>query len=622
MIKNTESMSFHKFLWSIAGSLFFSYIYNTSPAATGLLKIKRHNESLFTIIGECLSVFYPAKKREFHLLLLTTFAGSLIDVASFTYIIPVIYLINNPDPIQLNPLLHFLYVTFSFSSSGTFILFLLVGLAFIFMLKNVLLFGCAYIQNKFIYSIASDLTDKQLINFYGSDYLDIRASNSTEYLRYLVIAPQEFARNLLYPFAIIVYEGMIILIIVVAFLVYYPTILLLIFMTIAPLSYALIRTVRKRLAEISQVKAREEMDSYKHTMEGITGYADIKLFGKEAVFSERIKSRFAILFSIDKKLNLYQWIPRRIIETLVILTVCILYGLTSVVLNIYPAKVVIILLTFATAAYRLMPSINEILSNAVRIKTSRYILHHLKMVKEVLPKPGLKALDFRDKIEWKEISFAYDSDHAMLLDQIDLTIKKGAFVVITGESGIGKSTIAKILTGLIKPVSGKYLIDGHEVEQFSQIRHLIGYVTQDFYMFDKSFVENIAIGESGPEIDLQRVQKVIEASNLSDFVSLLPGGLNYVIGERGAKLSGGQKQRIAIARALYKQAQILVLDEITSALDKDNEMEILDTIYRIARNEELTVIIITHRLTAVNKFDAHYELENGKLYRKNKSDFL
>lgn len=449
--------------------------------------------------------------------------------------------------------------------------------------------------------------------FYNSDYLDIKSQNSSDYLRYLVTAPQEYARNLLMPITLIIYEMIVAFWIVLALLIFFPMVLLLIIIAIVPLSIILVSAVKKRLSAISEIKGQMEIAAYRHTFEGVQGYTDIKLFSKENVFIDLIQEKFRVLFKVSTETNLYEWFPRRIIETLVIVTVCILFLFTSILWNMNTSGLVLILVCFATASYRLMPSVNDILMNIVRIRTSRYYLTQLSYLEGESLSKNLPHLKFNKILKLDQVDFTYPATKQPVLLNLNLIIKKGDFVVITGESGCGKTTLGKILTGFVRQTSGKYLVDETEVQSLRQIKELIGYVTQDFYLFDKTLLENIAIGEEIDEVDLDRVKSVIHASNLSEFVDSLPLGIHYTIGEMGARLSGGQKQRIAIARALYKQPQILVLDEITSSLDHENEVDILETIYSIAKEKSLTVVLITHRVSSVKYYDSLYRLENDRL---------
>lgn len=574
------------------------------------------NKSLLNIIKDIISVFYTAKKFKFVLLLFMILLASLVDVLSLSMIIPVVYLINDPTPIENNSLLHFLYVQFHFTSHDYFILFLLVCLVIVFLLKNLFMVSVVHIQNKFIYSTVYDLIDKQLNLFFKSEYLNIKSSNSVNYLRALVLAPQEFSGNLLLPLLLMLNEVLVVCLIATALLVYSPVLVLLLSVTILPITIFFLKIAKNKLLEISDIKDTLENKISIKTLESIHAYTDIKLFSKEQVFIKSIKDNIEKWFSINADTNFYNWIPRRIIETIVILTICLLFLFALLLSGDYYKDIVLVLLAFAAAAYRLLPSLNEIIINMIRIKSSSYILDQLLFIKENIVSVNDQLDEFTSKIEFKNLCLKYKDNNSELLSDLTATFNKGEFVVITGESGSGKSTLGKILTGFVKPDSGHYLIDNTEIQHFDQVKNLFGYVTQDFFLLDDTLLNNIAIGEHQEEICMEKINDVIVASNLSELISTLPFGIHQPIGEMGNKLSGGQKQRIAIARALYKESKILVLDEITSALDTDNERNILDIIYKLSKQKNISVFIFTHRLSSLQNFDRVYELKNGKLIQQ------
>ena len=570
----------------------------------------KDKDSLYAIIKASLNIFYPLKKKQFHFLLFIIFVYSIIDVLSLSIIVPIIYLINDTGLIQQNPFLSYLYQRLNFQIPGHFVLFLLVGLVIIIIFKNIFRYWTVKIQNKFVFSVCLDLIERQMTRFYKAEYLQV---NSVEYLRSLALAPQEFANGIMLPLALLLNEVLVLIIILTALVFYYPIVVLLLFIAIVPVSLVLFKTAHKRLLNISKVKGELENDAYRIALEGINAYSDIKLTGKEDYIIRSLKNIFKVLYDACSKANLYYSVPREIIEILVILTICILYAIASISFGPATNKIVLLLITFSTAAYRLLPSVNDILVNMVRMKTSKYVLNQLSFVEENIKKRDYASLRFDKSIQLKDINFKYPENNQNTLNKINLHINKGDFIIITGESGNGKTTIAKIITGFIRPDSGELLIDNIKVEHFDQIKHLIGYVTQDFFLYDTSLLENIAIHEDSEKTDLERVYAIIRSTGLEELMNTLPSGIYHQIGERGAKLSGGQKQRIAIARALYKKNQVLVLDEPTGSLDKENEMELLDTIYNLSKNENISVVIITHRINAVNYFDAIYELDNGIL---------
>lgn len=573
--------------------------------------------SIFSIILDAIKIFYFNKKKQFYLLFITIFLGSLAEVISFSLVIPVIYIINDPSPIQNVFLLNFIYTNFHFSSTNTFILFLLVTLVIVFLIKNLFLLYCIFIQHKFVYSVANDILRTQMTNFYKNDYLDVKEKNSIDYFRCLIEAPHGFADSLVMPMIFLFNEFLVLIIVFFALLFYKPSVVFLLFISIFPIGYWFITKAKHKLHENSDLRSNYEKLSYINAIEGINAYSDIKLFSKENSFINSILDSFNALYKVMSLRSIYILIPRRVIEVLVILTICVIFIIANMLLNVTKNEMVLILLTFSTAAYRLLPSLNEIVINIVKIRTSSYILELLNFIKAPIKhNTDFKLLSFNNNIQLKNIIFSYKSNNIKVLDNLSLCIQKGEFVVLTGDSGVGKSTIGKILTGFVKADAGQYLIDNIDLQHINQIKKNISYVTQDFYLFDKTLWENIAIGETIDKVDLNKINQIIKYSKLKEFVDTLPHGIYQPIGEMGTKLSGGQKQRIAIARALYRDIEFLVLDEATSSLDKENEQDIINTLYDISKEKNITVLLITHRVIAVNNYDAVYELKNGILIKK------
>ena len=225
---------------------------------------------------------------------------------------------------------------------------------------------------------------------------------------------------------------------------------------------------------------------------------------------------------------------------------------------------------------------------------------------------------FSNSIYLSNVSFKYSSDGKKVLDEINLQIKPGTKVGLIGTTGSGKSTLVDILMGLLKPTSGEVFYGSDSIyeseSKLLRLRDSIAHVPQSIYLTDRSIAENIAIGMHFDDINMQKVKEVSSVAQISDFIESLPQSYDTIIGERGALLSGGQRQRIGIARALYKNASILVLDEATSALDLKTELMLMDSLVHYSEN--LTIISITHREQILDYCDEIYFLQSGFLHKK------
>jgi ABC-type multidrug transport system fused ATPase/permease subunit len=220
------------------------------------------------------------------------------------------------------------------------------------------------------------------------------------------------------------------------------------------------------------------------------------------------------------------------------------------------------------------------------------------------------ALTFERSIEIQDLCYQYPGSVEFSLCNISLSIKRGMSIGIIGKSGAGKSTLADVVLGLLTPSSGAILVDGINIhENNTAWQQLIGYVQQDIFLLDDSIRRNIAFGLPEDSIDTKRMNGVVVESQLEEFISSLPDGLNTQLGERGVRLSGGQKQRIGIARALYRNSSTLIFDEATSALDNETESEIVSAINNLKGTR--TIIVIAHRLSTTEHCDRVIELTDG-----------
>ena len=225
-----------------------------------------------------------------------------------------------------------------------------------------------------------------------------------------------------------------------------------------------------------------------------------------------------------------------------------------------------------------------------------------------------RRMKWNNSITLENIFFKYESRDKNILNGINLSIKKGQILGLIGKSGAGKSTIIDIISGLINPTKGNLCVDGVSLNsslELSRWRNEIAVVSQRIFLQDCSLLENIAFGVEKNEINVEKVLESIELADLGQTVSQLPLGMDTTLGERGVLISGGQLQRIGIARAFYKDASVLILDEITSALDNDTENEILKSIMKIKKN--FTIIMISHKMSILTICDDVYEVSNGRI---------
>ncbi|MEQ1795552.1 MAG: ABC transporter ATP-binding protein, partial [Nitrospira sp.] len=383
-------------------------------------------------------------------------------------------------------------------------------------------------------------------------------------------------------------------------------------------SYGLITWMtRRRLHRNSRLVASEQTQVIKALQEGLGGIRDVLLDGTQPIYCDIYSRADYSLRRAQGNNSFIAGSPRFAMEALGIsLIVALAYGLSRQVGGITAALPV--LGALALGAQRLLPALQmgygawaSIAGNQAALVDTLELLDQPLPAEALLPAPA--PLPFQDTIRFNAVRFRYASAGPWVLDGINLSIPKGGRVGFVGSTGSGKSTTLDLLMGLLMPTEGEILIDDRPIigNRLRAWQRTIAHVPQSIFLADATLAENIAFGVPRAAIDLQRVQQAARHAQIAGFIESRPEGYEAFVGERGIRLSGGQRQRIGIARALYKQASVLVFDEATSALDNATEQSVMDAIEGLSR--DLTILIVAHRLSTVECCDRLYRLEQGRV---------
>lgn len=382
--------------------------------------------------------------------------------------------------------------------------------------------------------------------------------------------------------------------------------------------YGLITWIsRRKLYKNSQSIAREQTQVIKALQEGLGGIRDVLLDGTQPVYCEIYRKSDQQFRKAQGDNNFISQSPRYVLESIgIVLIAALAYGLSQEAGGISTALPV--LGALALGAQRMLPTLQQMYSAWSSILGSQVVLlDTIALLEQPVPAEVLqsppKPLLIKNTIRFDNVRFRYENDAPWILDGIDLVIPKGARVGFIGRTGSGKTTTLDLLMGLLTPNEGRLLVDD-EVISGLNIRawqQTIAHVPQSIYLSDATMAENIAFGIPLSEVDLDRVQTAAKQAQISDFIESNPKGYEAHVGERGIRLSGGQRQRIGIARALYKQASVLVFDEATSALDNATERSVMDAIAGLS--QDLTILLIAHRLTTIKRCDIIVHLEGGRV---------
>jgi ABC-type multidrug transport system fused ATPase/permease subunit len=352
----------------------------------------------------------------------------------------------------------------------------------------------------------------------------------------------------------------------------------------------------------------------RHLQQGFSGVKDIKILGREDYFIAGYNSDLSGNAYVQRRYAVAQTLPRFSMELLTLICLALLVSL-MVLSSKAVGDILPVLSLFGAAAFRLLPSLSQVINSFMSININRPIVENL-YVDLALPIPATTTDQDGKKLEGsidvEGLSFSYARTTRDALNDVSISVRRGEAVGLIGPSGSGKSTLVDILLGLLEPTSGNVLVDGHDIqENLRGWQDQIGYVPQSIFLTDDTLRRNVAFGLPKDKIDDDAVRSAIRSAQLEEFVASLPDGMETVVGERGVRLSGGQRQRIGIARALYNNPDVLVLDEATSSLDTETEHGVMQAVQALQGDK--TVIIVAHRLSTVEYCDRLYRLENAQI---------
>ena len=383
---------------------------------------------------------------------------------------------------------------------------------------------------------------------------------------------------------------------------------------------------RKRVRSINEVSRETSAGLSRLVQQFIAGMRDIKLRGSGPFFLSKVGD----LSSNGVKAQVMSaWIsglPRNLIEPIAFAGT-IIWAMAALSAGRLDA-VLPTLGVMAMAGFRLLPNVQQLYNSLHLVTTNRYTMEELAEELDFsspaypvsIPTWSPEAAErvdqgqlFTDAIELRDLTFNYPGVERPTLQGIDLRIERGTSIGFVGQTGSGKSTLINILLGLYEPTEGEILVDGKPLGKPVPLKWQlrIGYVPQEIFLLDDSLVRNIALGVPDDKIDQQRLEGAIASAQLQEVIAKMPNGLETQVGERGVMLSGGQRQRVGLARALYFDPEMLILDEGTSALDNETEAKFMQAVESL--QGEITIISIAHRLTTVRGCDAIYVLINGKV---------
>ena len=558
--------------------------------------------------------------------LFLVFFGSLIlmilEIFSVSLILPVLYYFSDGNN-TANNFIIFIDEIISYFDLNKYNIFFISLIIFILFYFIKIIYNLLFIWFNlgFLYKLKGSISSEVFKKYFSFKYSFFLNQNSATLIRNVRDEVDQSIMGFLSNTLVFLREALIIFGIIVLVIIYDPLSFLIFVITIVPITLIYVLIIKNKIQMWGAQRQKFESKRYKNLLEGFNGIRDIKIMGAENFFMSNylintIKTNY--FFRLN---SFFQQLPRIVLEFVFltsIIFIIVLFNFRSFT----QSEIISSLGFFSLCALKILPSVAKLISSFQILNFNKPAV---KKVNEIFTEFELNSASKQNNlinttfnfenfsnIKLENLSYNYPNSNKKIFDNLNLVIKKNECIGLVGKSGIGKTTLVNLITCVLEPTKGNVIVDKIDVTSNSRSwQNIIGYVPQDIYLIDESIRDNIVFNLDNNLVDDMRLKKSIKESNLEEFVYNLPDGLDTQIGEKGLKLSGGQRQRIGIARALYKSPKLLIFDEATNSLDKNNEKEILNNIKKIKDN--FTVLIISHNEETLSFCDKIISIKNNKI---------
>lgn len=566
-----------------------------------------------------------SRRRQFFLLLGLVFISACVEIVSLGAVLPFLAILTAPERVYSYPGVSEVAGSLGFRSADQLLLPITMAFAATALAAGVVRIALLWVSTRLAFGTGADLSLDIYRRTLYQPYPVHISRNSSEVISGIT---NKVAT------AVSVLNQVLVLISSTVLIVAITTTLMVIDFNIALIScmvfggtYAVLSIFSQRkLKQNSQRIAAGQTQVVKALQEGLGGIRDVLLDGTQPIYCSGYHQASQQLRQAQGNNQFLAGSPRFAMESLgMVLIAALAYALSQQPGGI--ATALPVLGALALGAQRLLPALQQAYNAWATIRGSQASLAAtIDLLDQQIPSemlmPPPPPLRFSDAIQLENVKFRYSSQGPWVLDGLSLTIRKGDKVAFVGSTGSGKSTTLDLLMGLVNPDEGRFLVDRCPLSQ-NQIRawqRSVAHVPQSIFLADVSIAQNIALGVLPAEIDMERVHRAAVQAHIAEFVDSQDQGYSTIVGERGVRLSGGQRQRIGIARALYKEAEVLIFDEATSALDNTTEQAVMEAIQGLGKH--LTIILIAHRLTTVRACDIIFEIEGGHVVARGTYDEL
>ena len=576
------------------------------------------------LVRKMLTLLTPAQRRTAVMLLGLMVVGMVLETFGLGLILPAIALLLDNDVAVMYPRLQPVLAALGHPSQSQLVAGGLGVLVAIYVLKALFLGFLAARQMRFVFDVQAQLS-QQLFDIYLHQPFTFHLNRNTAVMvRNTGTEVILFTFNCMLPSLTMLTEGLVVAGIGTLLLIVEPLGALLVLVVLGACTWASQRATSRRTSRWGEERQRHEALRTQHLQQGLAGVKEVILLGREQHFLERYRVHNIQTARMAQYASVLLALPRLWLELLAVIGLAIL--VLSMMAQGHTMSVIVQTVgLFAAAAFRLAPAANRILNALQSLHYGVAVINTLHDEFSLpVPEPRTargNPMTFDRQIALSTVGYTYPGGGAPAIDDLSLVITKGECVGFIGQSGSGKSTLVDVVLGLLAPTAGRVLVDGRDIhEDLRGWQDQVGYVPQSIYLLDSSLRANIAFGLPDAMIDATAMARAVRAAQLDEFVSSLPEGLETVVGERGVRISGGQRQRIGIARALYHDPALVVLDEATSSLDSATEHEVMQAVSLLRGNK--TVIIVAHRLSTVEGCDRLYRLVDGRVFQEGSPDAM
>ena len=561
----------------------------------------------------------PRRRSQFGLLLVLMVLASLAEILSIGAVLPFLGVLTAPDRVYAHQAVQPLIQLLALEEPKDLLLPLTIVFGFAALLAGTLRLALLWASTRLSFAAGADLSMSIYRRTLYQPYSVHVGRNSSEVISGISKKTDHIIYNAIMPVLTLISASILLSMILVALLGVDPFVALATFGGFGTLYGIVISLTRKRLQVDGESIARESTHVVKALQEGLGGIRDVLIDGTQPTYCQIYRDADLALRRAQGNVIFIAQSPRYGMEAVGMLLIATL----AYVLAQQPGgvgKVIPVLGALALGAQRLLPILQQAYSAWSAIGGAQASLQDaLGLLEQPLPeyaaKPPVEPLPFRRHIALKQLSFRYGPQTPWVLKNLDLVIEKGSRMGFIGTTGTGKSTLLDIVMGLLPPTDGIMQIDGQPI---TTVNHRawqahIAHVPQTIFLADGSIEENIAFGVPKDRINPQRVRAAAQQAQIADIIETWPEQYKTLVGERGVRLSGGQRQRVGIARALYKQADVIIFDEATSALDSETEHAVMRAIEGLS--VDLTILIIAHRLSTLKNCTQVVELANCSIKR-------